>query len=146
MSPETPLFGRLTLGSNRISLGRAGFATLFLRATGELHKHRVGDDVVIQIEMSRNKLPDSTTFDKASIIEHSIAAQILTDQNAESPFPGITVGRVTEAMSSESYMAYAAICDPLMRIGMTSEHMQRIAFAYQSEFGDCAPYFPKWID
>lgn len=146
MSPETPLFGRLTLGSNRISLGRAGFATLFLRATGELHKHRVGDDVVVQIEMSRNKLPDSTTFDKASIIEHSIAAQILTDQNAESPFPGITVGRVTEVMMSPEYAAYEAICDPIKRLGLTNFAIDGARLTYELCFPDCAPYFPKWID
>lgn len=146
MSPETPLFGRLTLGSNRVSLGRAGFATLFLRAANELKKQRVGDDTVIQLELSRNRLPDSTTFDKAAIIEHSIAARTLSNDDDESPFPGITVGRVAEAMSDSRYIAYAHVCEPVNRIGAGQLDIENIRFAYQNKFPDCFDHFPKWVD
>lgn len=146
MSPETPLFGRLTLGSNRVSLGRAGFATLFLRAANELKKQRVGDDTVIQLELSRNRLPDSTTFDKAAIIEHSIAARTLSNDDDESPFPGITVGRVAEVMMSQEYQAYEAICEPTKRMGISNPEIHEIASAYKEFAPDCFDHFPKWVD
>lgn len=146
MSPDTPLFGRITIGSNRINLGRGGFSLLMTRATEQLQKHRVGDDTVIQIECSRNRLQDATTFDKLQVIEQQLGAQIVTDLDSESPFPGITIGRVAEAMASPEYTAYEAICDPHKRMGLTQGDVEDIRGRYELLFEDCFPHFPKWID
>lgn len=146
MSPDTPLFGRLTLGGNRINLGRGGFNVLMIRAAEQLKKLRVGDDTVIQIECSRNRMQDASTFDKLQVIEHQLAAKTITDPSTESPFPGVTVGRVNEAMASQEYAAYAEICDPIKRLGLTKFFIDGTRLAYEQCFPDCAPYFPKWIE
>ena len=146
MSPDTPLFGRMTIGSNRINLGRGGFNLLMVRATEQLQKHRVNDDTVIQIECSRNRLQDSTTFDKMQVVEQQLASQVITDMSAESPFPGITVGRVAEVMMTQEYISFEAICSPDKRLGLTMRDVERIQLAYFQAFPDCAPHFPKWID
>jgi hypothetical protein len=146
MSPDTPLFGRLTLGNNRISLGRAGMTTLMIRATEQLRKIRVSDSTVIQLEMSRDKLPDSTTFDRAALQEHQFVEQINNNPDAESPYPGITLGRVAEAMESLEYINYAMLCEPSRRLGFSNLTIDNWREAYESKFPDCAHYFPKWID
>ncbi len=145
MSPDTPIFGRLTLGSNRINLGRGGFHILMVRAAEQLQKHRIGDDTVIQIEMCRNRLQDATTFDKLQVIEQQLGAQIITDADAESPFPGITVGRVAMVMMTPEYVAYESICEPEKRMGLSQGDIDRITQEYHSIARDCFPHFPKWI-
>ncbi len=146
MSPDTPLFGRMTLGSNRVSLGRGGFNILMIRASEQLQKHRVSDDTVIQIECSRNRLQDATTFDKMQVVEQQLATKVITDHSADSPFPGITVGRVAEVMMSPEYLAYEAICEPDKRMGLSMTDIEEILLAYHTFAADCFPHFPKWID
>ncbi len=146
MSPDTPLFGRMTLGSNRVSLGRGGFNILMIRASEQLQKHRVSDDTVIQIECSRNRLQDATTFDKMQVVEQQLATQIITDHSADSPFPGITVGRVAEVMMSPEYLAYEAICEPSKRMGLSASEINSIILNYHETFPDCHLHFPKWIN
>lgn len=145
MSPDTPLFGRLTLGSNRINLGRGGMSVLLIRASEQVQKHRIGDDTVIQIEMCRNKLMDSTTFDRAAVVEQQLAGNIITDHNEESPFPGITIGRVADVMMTPEYVAYEAICEPEKRMGLSQPDIDRITQEYHAIAKDCFPHFPKWI-
>lgn len=146
MKGDTLLFGRLTIGANRINLGRGNITVLSIRMAEQLASIRVTDEAVIQLEMSRSKLPDSTTFDKTAYYEQQVAAKISTDPNEESPFPGITLGRVVEVMSSPIYEAYAAICEPNKRLGLTIRDLERIKLAYESTFPDCAPHFPLWIE
>lgn len=145
MSPDTPLFGRLTLGGSKISLGRAGFNILMIRASEQIQKHRIGDDTIIILEASRGKLMDSSSLDRAAVQEHQFNENIITDSNAESPFPGITIGRVAEVMMTHEYVAYEAICDPTKRQGLSQVDIQEITMAYHSIARDCFPHFPKWI-
>lgn len=144
MSPDTPLFGRITIGSSRISLGRAGTTTLFVRALEQIRKLRVSEEHVIQIELSRAPIPDSTTFDKLARQEQQFAERLVTDPNAMSPFPGLTVGQVAEAMASPEYEAFNEICNPEKRIGLTPEQINEIQWTYQRAFPECAKYFPKF--
>lgn len=146
MSPDLPLYGRITINAARTSLGRADVATMMIRAMEQVRKTRKTDEVMIQIEMSLVKLPDSTTFDRAALIENQLAAATIVDDNAESPFPGITVGRVAECMASPEYEAFAAICEPANRIGLTQDDLDRIAAPYIEKYFDCSHHFPKWID
>lgn len=145
MSPDTPLFGRMTLGNNRINLGRAGFSILMIRATEQLRKSRIGDSTVIQLEMSRDKLPDSTTFDRASLQEQQFIQNLEVNPNDESPYEGITLGRVSEVMMSQAYENYAFICEPVNRIGIPQGDIFTIQEAYKVFAPDCLPHFPKWI-
>ena len=146
MSPDTPLFGRITLGANRISLGRAGTTTLFVRALEQIRKLRPSDDAVIQLEMSRSPLPDATTFDKLARAEHQLAERIVTDPDQPSPFPGITVGRVAEVMSTREYEAYNELCEPDKRMGLSQDEINAVYSAYWNVAADCIAHFPKWID
>lgn len=147
MSPDTPLFGRITLGTNRVSLGRGGTTLLFVRALEQIRKLRVGDEAVIQIELSRAPLPDASTFDRAARMEQMLAERLINDPDAPSPWPGITVGTVTLAMSSPEYEAYNAIAsDPAKRIGLSQDEIQTIIDRYAAVFPDCISHFPKWID
>lgn len=142
MSPDTPLFGRITLNGNRISLGRGGTTTLFVRALEQIRKLRVGDDMVIQIEMSRGPLPDATTFDKLARAEQQLSERVITDTDAPSPFPGITVGRVAEVMMTPEYERMNEICDPEKRMTMTPQEINEIQWAYQKVAPDCWRFFP----
>ncbi len=145
MSPDTPLFARVSLGNKRVSLGRASVSVLMIRAMEQMRKFRHSDDMVISIELSPSKLMDSTTFDRAALQEQEFAQQIVTDPKAESPFPGIKIGRVTEVMESPQYQAYERIREPTMRLGLDIRTIERIQLEYLAAFPDCAPYFPKWV-
>lgn len=146
MSPETPMFGRLTHGAKRINLGRAPIHILMTRAIEQMRNFRKQDEMIIQLEFGTSKLMDSTTFDRAAIQEQEFVTQVITDMDAESPFPGITIGRVSEAMSSPEYEAYARVCEPVGRQGLNSAEVELIRFNYQSKFEDCFPHFPKWVE
>jgi hypothetical protein len=146
MSPDTPMFGRITINANRISLGRAGTTTLLIRVAQQLRKLRPTDDAVVQIELSRNNLPDSSTFNKLAREEQQFAARVITDLDAPSPWPGVTVGTVARAMESPEYIAYNEICDPQKRMRLSDAEIQRIIDAYATLFPDCISHFPKWIE
>jgi len=146
MNPETPLFGRITVGSNRTSLGRAALSEMLIRAMTEIRKVRHRNDIVIQIELSPAKLPDATTFDKHAILERKVAEQTTTDLSGDSPFPGLTLQRVADCMDSPEYEAYAHICEPNNRINFNSYQIDQIRDSYESAYPDCAPHFPFWVD
>lgn len=146
MSPDTPMFGRITVGGNRTTLGRGGSTVLLMRVAEQLRKIRPNEDAVIQIELSRTPLPDATTFDKLARVEQSIATHIETDPDAASPWPGVTVGTVALAMASHEYVAYEEICDPHKRAGLTESEIERIVYAYSTMWPDCISHFPKWIE
>lgn len=146
MSPDTPMFGRITIGANRISLGRGGSTALLVRVAEQLRKIRPSDDTVIQIELSRNHLPDATTFDRLARTEQQFAERVITDPTQESPFKGITVGRVAEVMMTPQYEAYEAICEPEKRMTMTRDEILEVVRAYSEIAFDCITHFPKWVE
>lgn len=140
------MFGRVTIGANRISLGRAGTTTLLIRVAEQLRKIRPADDTVVQIELSRNLLPDATTFNQLARAEAQFAERVIVDPTLESPFPGITIGRVAEVMATPEYEAYEAICEPDKRMSMTLEEIREIIRAYSEIAFDCITHFPKWVN
>ena len=146
MAPDTLMYGRLTHKGKRTTLGRAPISTLMIRAVEEIRKLRKTDDTVIQIEISVSKLLDSTTFDSHALLEQEFATQLITDLDQESVFPGITMHRVGQAMGSESYLNYSMLCEPEKRIGFSNSHIEEWRERYRSEFPDCFPHFPKWIE
>lgn len=145
MSPDIAFFGRITIDGKRSTLGRSSYATILTRAAEQIRLARAKEESLIQIEISRGKFLDSTTFDKSALMEQELAQNSLTDPNDESPFPGITVGRVAEVMESPEYQAYEAICDPHKRNGLAASYVNSIILEYHETFPDCHPHFPKWI-
>lgn len=145
MSPDSKLYGRLSIGVNRTSLGHAPLTILLVRASQEIQKAKHREEMVITLEMSPTRLPDSTVFDKASVMEQQLSANIITDPDAESPFPGITMGRVSDVMMTPEYTAYEAICEPEKRMGLGQGDIDRITQEYHAIAKDCFPHFPKWI-
>lgn len=145
MSPDTPMFARLTHGAKRINLGRAPLNVLMIRALEEMRKIRKQDEMVLQIEFGTSRLMDATTFDRAAIQEQEFTSHLKNDPNEPSPFEGITMGRVAEVMMLPEYVAYEAICDPMKRQGMSQPDIDRITQEYHAIARDCFEHFPKWI-
>lgn len=146
MNLDRPLFGRVTINAKKIDLGRANLTTLFLRASESIRMTRNATEINLVLEMSHAKLPDSTLLTKEVIVEQAFAAHIQTDLTADSPFEGLTIGRVTEAMESTAYTQYAHLCNPDNRVGVSQETINRVIGSYMKHFADCALHFPKWID
>lgn len=146
MSPDTPLFGRLTVGGNRVSLGRAGTTVLLIRVAQQLRKIRPADDTIIQIELSRNNLPDSSTFNRQAREEQLFAERVIVNPDEMSPFPGITIGRVAEVIASPEYEAFNEICDPEKRMTLSPAEIEQIRNDYLAIARECFQHFPKWID
>lgn len=145
MNLKRPLFGRITIGTTRSTLGKAEVSTMFVRAVEQMRKSR-NDDGVVLIELSFAPLPDTTKLDRVTMLEQEFANNITSDPDAESPFPGITIGRVTEVMESAEYLAYEALCDPEHRAGVSQDHIDLVRQRYHDRFPDCFEHFPKWID
>jgi hypothetical protein len=101
---------------------------------------------VIQIELCRNHLPDSTTFDKLARQEQQFAERVVSDPDQPSPFVGISTGRVAQVMSTPEYEAYAEICEPDKRIGISQGEIDRITTEYFNVARECFEHFPKWVD
>lgn len=147
MNPQRSLFGRVTINGKRTDLGFATLNAMFIRAAQVYAATQSrGSEINIIIELSAAKLPDSSILNREAIIEQSLVAQIITDPDEESPFEGITMGRVQEAMASPEYQAWAQLCQPDNRIGIDQDEIIRIADAYRSRFPDCAPHFPRWVE
>jgi hypothetical protein len=147
MNLNRVMFGRINIGSKRHSLGQANLATLLIRMRSILDSARVDSkEVLITVEMSTSALPESSTFSRESQIEQSLASLMITDADEESPFPGITIGRVAEVMSSPEYQGYALVCEPDKRIGVPDSHIELLRTQYQLFAPDCFEHFPRWVD
>lgn len=147
MNPQRSLFGRVTINGKRTDLGFATLNAMFIRAAQVYAATQSrGSEINIVIELSAAKLPDTSILNREAMVEQSLAAQIVVDPSEESPFEGITMGRVQEAMASPEYQQWAAYCDPANRIGIDQDQVTKVADAYRSRFPDCAPHFPRWIE
>ncbi len=146
MSPDSKVYGRVTIGGNRVSIGHASVSVMLIRAGQEIQKAKHRAEMVIQIELSPTRLLDATTFDKAAKIEHELSTHFITNPDEDSGFPGVTIRRLTEAMDSPEYKAYAEICDPEKRMSLNEEFIQDTIQAFEVRFPDCFQYFPKWVD
>lgn len=147
MNPQRSLYGRITINSKRTDLGFATLSAMFIRAAQVYQATQSkSSDLSVVLELSGVKLPDSSIMNREAMVEQSLAAQIVTDPTEESPFEGITMGRVQEVMMSPEYASYSEICLPDNRIGLLPEEVAACKSAYVEAFPDCAPHFPKWID
>lgn len=147
MNPQRTLFGRISINGKRTDLGHATLSTLFIRAAQVYNSTQSrSPEINLTIEVSHAKLPESSIMNREAIIEQSVAAQIITNPDDESPFEGITIGRVQEAMSSPEYAAWYQYCQPDNRMGVDPVLVNLARENYIIAFPDCAPHFPKWID
>lgn len=146
MNPTRSLFGRLTLNGKRTDLGFAPLNTLFIRAAQTYASTRSNGDVNLVLEVSGAKLPDSSILSREQIVEQELVRHIETNPDEESPFEGITMGRVAEAMSSPQYAAWAELCLPDKRMGVADDLIDACRDAYREAFPDCFPHFPKWVE
>lgn len=147
MNPTRPLFGRLTINSKRTDLGHATFPQLLQRAAQTFIASRSDSrDLNIIMEVSAAQLPDSSILSREQQLEQSIAAHVVTDGDEESPFEGITIARVQEAMSSQEYSRYAEMCLPDKRLGVPDDLIFMAREAYRDAYPDCFEHFPRWIE
>lgn len=147
MNPQRTLFGRISINGKRTDLGHATLSTLFIRAAQVYNSTQSRNpEINLTIEVSHAKLPESSILNREAMLEQSVAAQIITNPDDESPFEGITIGRVQEAMTSPEYAAWYQYCQPDNRIGVGPAEIHNSRIRYRLKFPDCAPHFPKWID
>lgn len=147
MNPTRPLYGRITVNGKRTDLGFAPINIMFVRAAQVYQSTPAkGSEISLTVELSAVRLPDSSILNREAVVEQSLAAQIVTDPNEESPFDGISMGRVQEAMASPEYALWYQYCQPDNRIGVDPNDIQNALDAYNVRFPDCVVHFPKWID
>ena len=147
MNPTRKMFGRITINGKRESLGASPYPILIQRAIQLMDRSRVdGKEIFVTFEISSIPLPEASIFSRESQIEQSLASLMITDADEESPFPGITIGRVAEVMSSPEYQGYALVCEPDKRIGVPDSHIELLRTQYQLFAPDCFEHFPKWVD
>lgn len=148
MNPERKVFGRMTVGKERITLGRAAFSDMLLRVSREYLKSQYRGEAPIVIELSQNELPEAFSIDKPPSVEEELFGRMVDQSEIqdEEAFPGVSVGRVIEVHESKEYERYALICDPAKRVGMDSQEVERIIQEYTDKFPDCVAHFPKWLD
>lgn len=147
MNPTRSLYGRITINNKRTDLGFATINTLFIRAAQTYTSTQSkSSELNIVVELSGAKLPDSSILNREAMVEQSLAAQIVTDPDEESPFEGITMGRVQEAMASPEYQEWYQYCQPDNRIGVGAATIHNSRMTYEHHFPDCAPHFPKFIE
>lgn len=147
MNPNRGLFARITINGKRTDLGHATIHQLFLRAAQVYAGARVsGSELLIVLEASGAKLPDSSILNKEAIVEQQLLGHTVTDPEEESPFPGITIGRVQEVMASPEYIAWSYFCDPANREGVDHGLMVQVRHAYEHTFPDCVGHFPLYVE
>jgi hypothetical protein len=147
MNLQRQLFGRLTINGKRYDLGYTTMSQLLLRLAQVYSAHRSSSqELIVTFEASGTKLPDSSVLNREQMLEQSLAASIVNDPNEESPFEGISMGRVQEVMLSPEYEAWAYYCLPANREGITHDLIEFAQIAYRDKFPDCAPHFPKYIE
>lgn len=147
MNPQRTLFGRISINGKRTDLGHATLSTLFIRAAQVYNSTQSrSPEINLTIEVSHAKLPESSIMNREAMLEQSVAAQIITNPNDESPFEGITIGRVQQAMASPEYATWYQYCQPDNRIGIPDADIINAEARYIEAFPDCAPHFPKWIE
>jgi hypothetical protein len=147
MNPARSLYARMTLNGKRTDLGFAAINIIFVRAAQVYQSTpSKGSEITMTLELSASKLPDTSILNREAMVEQSLAAQIVTDPSEESPFEGITMGRVQEAMASPEYATWYQYCQPDNRLGVDVQSIQDARQSYLERFPDCFPHFPKWID
>jgi hypothetical protein len=147
MNPQRSLYGRITINSKRTDLGYAPLNQLFLRAAQTYAMTRSDSrDLLITLEVSAAKLPDSSILNREAMVEQQLASAIIQDPDEESPFEGITIGRVQEVMATPEYETWAHLCIPVNREGVPHSQVQMVKMIYEDKFPDCAPHFPRYIE
>lgn len=145
MNPNRTMYGRITINGKRTDLGRSEFTNMLIRATQIYQNTKAtGGDYLMQIELATNPLLESTTFSHTQVLEQSLAAITITDDDSDSVFPGITIGRVKEVMATPEYERYAMLCDPAKRLGIEDDVIELVKGSYRGMFPDCAEHFPLW--
>lgn len=144
MDLDKHLFGRLTIGSERIGLGNANVPILMQRIISQLQRAKPGKTIRIVIELSNERLPEASIMNREQALTNEMS-QLMADQSEEA-FPGVTVERVQEVMSTQCYQEYARICEPHARIGLDADYIAERKDAYQRLYPDCAPHFPRWVE
>ena len=148
MNINRPLYGRITIGNDRKSLGFATFDELMTRAVHTFVTTKSRASINIVLEVSENQLPATTLMNDEQRIESEFTALLAqADLDEDTAWPGIKLSRVVEVSATPEYLAYQSIAtNPSRRIGVDQSTIDSIKSAYFELAPDCAPHFPSWID
>lgn len=145
MDPQRILYGRVTHGDSQVDLGRATFETM-LKRLAITSRSIPGQAKRIIVELSADPITDLSHASRSVQIEAELESSILrTSEVHEEWRPGISFERMGEAIDSESYKAYARICEPNKRLGLTELRIEQIRLAYEHEWPDVSQHIPVWI-
>lgn len=145
MDLQRVLFGRITYGSTHESLGRATVSALLIRAATAIRQISVSHKRII-IEFNIDEILSDSPQSRELMIEHELETSVIrASEVGECWRPGISYERMTDALLSESYKAYARVCDPTARMGVNEKAITILRDIYFDEWPDVAQWIPVWI-
>jgi len=143
MNLDRIVHGRLTINDEKISLGRASFATMLLRIGEQYDKKKYdGNQLRVIIEIG-DKPMSETLMSRDEQIAQEFASLPIADAGEEI-FPGVTVAEAMAAMDTEVYQNYEHICEPANRMGMPDSHIQTIKSAFELNYPKLVGHSPIW--
>lgn len=146
MNPNRKLYGRITIGGTRSSLGYAEFSELMMRATHVYIKAKWSGNISVLLEVSQDQLPEQSIQSEEERLNNEFFSQ-MQPLDSESPYEGLTMGQIAEAMDSDEYKAYALVAShPEKRLGLTQRDLERLQLEYVQRFPLVAVHIPVWVD
>lgn len=160
---NTEYYGRLILDSGKVvELGRATPVILAQRihATMVANQGLVIESFTFNANLNSNQLnkmggakpkyahegenPDSPLYGMPA---EMIARIQQIDDDAPSPFEGITMSRLMEAQASDEYKAWVHMAiNPENRVGISDGVIDNLRQQWQDAFPDVAAHTPIWKD
>ena len=145
MNFNRPVYGKITIGSHKIDLGRAPtMMEMMKRLLEQAKSAKITEDQIMIIEFAYQILPKNLTLSREALLEQELQSMMLTDLTEE-VYPGVTLARVHEVMETEIFTQYYEICQPDKRIGIDDSSINKIKQTYELEFPDCVDHFPLWV-
>lgn len=147
MNLNRKLYAQITVGNTTSTLGAADLDTITLRFRNHLASARLTDTTLVTFRVSHSPIEDSLSNNPASKLAMEFESLLENDPEADSPYEGISMGRVHEAMESIEFAEYQRIASkPDNRIGFSLEVINLITNNYRNRFPDCFAHFPLWVD
>lgn len=138
------MYGKVTHGTDTKSLGRATISALLLRFASEVKHVHAGTKKLV-LELSVDELTDSSIQSRAVMIEAELESAIVPASKINEDWkPGISYERMGDALTSESYQAYARMCEPANRVGVDEQVITDLRTRYEAEWSDVSQYLPVW--
>lgn len=145
MNFRQPLYGRITIGNEQVSLGRAELPVMAERMIRELVKpNKPRGSARAFIELSQE--PITGDIDPIKKLEMEFQPEF--DSRDTEVAPGITLGMVADACTQPQYTRWNLIStDPVKRAVMSVDEINAAREEFDSQYpGYRLAGFPPWND